>query len=202
MATQGGNSSACANRPTPRSRNARLNDGSRARNCYRRDFAMMTREDRQEALSLAYIHAVAAMCGMTHSTRSKDYGLDLTLYEVGQSHNQFVESGLSIEVQVKSTTNVVQTRKSIGFDLAVRAYNLMRFETSQIRLLAVMVLPHNDADWIRQTHKKLELRHSMYWMSLRGFPAVPNRSTIRVVIPKRQLFTPDALREIMKRSQE
>ena len=47
--------------------------------------------------------------------------------------------------------------------------------------------------------RKLELRKCMYWSSLRGLPPVKNRSTVRVTIPRRQVFTLDALRWIMDR---
>jgi hypothetical protein len=43
---------------------------------------MMTREHRQEAFSLACIEAIAAVCGMTYSMKSKDYGIDLALHDV------------------------------------------------------------------------------------------------------------------------
>ena len=66
---------------------------------------MMTREDRQEALSLAYVHAVAAVCGMTHYTPSKDYGIDLTLREVEYRGGRYTESGLMLDLQLKSTTS-------------------------------------------------------------------------------------------------
>jgi hypothetical protein len=160
---------------------------------------MMTREDRQEALSLAYVHAVAAMCGMTHYVPSKDYGLDLTLREVDQVGKRFTESGLSLDLQVKSTASVAETRTAIGYDLSVRAYDISRAEVDQTRILALLVLPTSEDQWVRVTRTKLELRKCVYWVSLRGQPIVRNRSSIRIAIPKRQLFTPVALRAIMER---
>jgi hypothetical protein len=159
----------------------------------------MTREDRQEALSLAYVKAVAAMCGMTYSTRSKDYGLDLTLYEVSAEGGRFVESGIALDLQLKSTTSIYETGKEFGFDLAVRAYDFLRAETHPQRILVVFILPNDESEWIRQTHGKLELRKAAYWISLRGRPAVKNRSSVRIEIPKRHLFSPAAVREIIGR---
>src|SRR5262245_50649352 len=98
---------------------------------------MMTRVDRQEALSLAYVHAVAAMCGMTHETRSRDFGIDLTLHEIEDIAGRLVESGLAIELQLKSTTSVVETRTTIGYDLSMRAYDILRAPIDQVRLLVV-----------------------------------------------------------------
>jgi len=160
---------------------------------------MMTREDRQEALSLAYIQTVAAVAGMTHSTVSKDYGIDITLNEIERRHGGFRESGVKLDLQVKSTASVVETRTTIAYDLPIKAYDDLRFESDQPRLLAVFVLPLDEVDWLRQTQAKLEIRKCVYWLSLRGQPAVRNRSSIRVTIPKRQVFTPASLRWIMDR---
>lgn len=159
---------------------------------------MMTREDRQEALSLAYVHAVAAACGMTHSARAKDYGIDLTLHEIRHQAKRYDESGFGLDLQLKSTTSAVETRAAFGFDLPVRAYDILRAETDQTRLLVVLLLPKDEAEWLRQTRSKLELRKAAYWLSLRGRPAVKNRSSVRVAVPKRNLFTPDAVRAIIE----
>lgn len=160
---------------------------------------MMTKEDRQEALSLAYVHAVAAMCGLTHSSRSKDYGIDVTLHEVQEGKQRYFESGMSLDIQMKSTASVTETRTTIDFDMPVRGYDLLRLETDQARILAVLVLSSDEMQWLRQTRTKLEIRKCVYWISLRGRLAVSNRSSIRISIPKSRLFTVDALREIMDR---
>lgn len=158
---------------------------------------MMTRNDRQEALSVAYVEAVAAVCGMGVTRRVKDYGVDLTLHEVRQQEGRYFESALALDLQVKSTTAAVETRTAIGYDLAVRSYDVLRFESDQERILVVLLLPPDEDEWIRQTPSKLELRQGMYWASLRGLPPVKNRSSVRIRIPKRQAFTPVALRWIM-----
>lgn len=161
---------------------------------------MMTREDRQEALSLAYVKAVAAFSGMTYSFPSKDYGIELCLHQVEREEDQFSESGFHLDLQIKSTTVFVETRKSISYDLSIKAYDKLRAETNQARILALFILPPNEVEWLRQKKKsKLELRKCVYWTSLRGQPKVQNRSSIRVTIPKRQLFTPDSLKWIMER---
>ncbi|QJW97083.1 DUF4365 domain-containing protein [Frigoriglobus tundricola] len=160
---------------------------------------MMTRQDRQEVLSLAYVHAVAAMCGMTHSARAKDHGIDLTLHEIVRDRGRFTESGMALELQLKSTTSVAETKTDIGYDLSIRAYDILRAEIGQVRLLVVFVLPASENEWLRQTRAKLELRKCAYWVSLRGRSAVKNRSSVRIPIPKRQIFTPDAIRAIIER---
>ena len=159
---------------------------------------MMTHEDRQEALSRAYVHAVAAMCGMTYSTPSKDYGIDLTLREVSETRGRFTEAGLVLDLQLKSTTTIADAKTVFRYDLPVRAYDILRAVTKPMRLLVVFVMPGDEQEWLRQTHKKLELRKAAYWVSLRGRPAVVNRSSVRIAVPKPNLFTTDAVRAIIE----
>jgi hypothetical protein len=158
---------------------------------------MMTREDRQEALSLAYVHAVAAACGMTHSVPSKDYGIDLVLNDIREERHRFTESGWSLAIQLKSTASVVEMRAGISYDLPVRAYDALRATFPVRRILVLSVLPDDERQWVRYTHSRMELRQRAFWISLRGRPAVRNRSSLRLTIPKRQRFTSDGLRAIM-----
>lgn len=160
---------------------------------------MMTREDRQEALSLAYIKAIAAMCGMTYSIPFRDYGIDITLNEVERRDHRFFQSGQSLDIQVKSTAALVEARTTVNYDLSIKAYDDLRLESPIRRILAVFLMPPDESDWLRLSKTKLELRKCMYWTSLRGQPAVRNRASIRVSIPKHHVFTPDSLRGIMER---
>jgi hypothetical protein len=159
----------------------------------------MTREDRQEALSVAYIKAVTAVRGMTYSIRSKDYGIDVTLHEIQEHGARFEETGLRLDIQVKSTTSAVETWAGISYDLSVRAYDALIYKSAVPRILAVFVLPADESLWLARSDARLELRKCVYWLSLRGHPRVRNRSSVRVHIPRRQMFTPDALRRIMNR---
>ena len=80
----------------------------------------------------------------------------------------------------------------------MRAYDILREESRIPRILVLLVLPLDEAEWMKQTPTKAELRRGLFWMSLRGYPAVPNRSSVRIQIPRRQVFTPEAIREIMQ----
>lgn len=158
---------------------------------------MMTREDRQEALSLASVRAVAAACGMTHEKPSKDYGIDLRLNHIREEPHHFFESGLLLDLQLKSTTAVVESPTTVGYDLKVKGYNCLRFPSLNRRLLVLSVLPADESEWVRHTPTRLELRQRVYWVSLRGQPPVKNRSSVRITIPKRHRFTADGAREII-----
>lgn len=158
---------------------------------------MTTDPDRMEALSRAYLHAVAAACGLTYTVRSKDYGIDLTLHEVEERDGTYYESGVRLDVQLKSATRAVETAAGVGFDLDVRAYDLLRQPTQTDRILLLLTLPPDPDDWVRVKRSRLEILGAIYWASLRNRPAVPNRRSIRVTIPRQQLFTPEEPARIM-----
>ena len=44
----------------------------------------MTRNQRQEALSRAYVQAIAGQAGMGHTPRANDYGIDLSIHEIAR----------------------------------------------------------------------------------------------------------------------
>lgn len=159
----------------------------------------MTKEDRQEALSWAYVLAVAAVCGLTHRRPSKDYGIDLSLHEVLEEGGRYEESGTQLDVQLKSTTAAVVSAAAVGYDLDIRAYDALRTPTRTPRLLCLLVLPPDEDDWLKVTVETMELRGAAYWLDLRGQPDVPNRRSVRVTIPRDQLFTPDRVTAIMER---
>ncbi len=151
-----------------------------------------------EALSRAYVHAVAAFCGMTYAVPSADYGIDMTLREVEESHGgQFFDWGATLDVQLKSTTGIAAGREAVRYDLDARAYDLLRLPVEPVRVLVLVILPTVEADRLRHTRSGLTIGGRAYWASLRGLPPVQNRSSVRIRIPRRQAFTHESLRWIM-----
>jgi hypothetical protein len=158
----------------------------------------MTDEHRMEQLSRAYVQAVAAVCGCTCARPEPDYGHDLTLCAVQFQGGEFTPRGRSLDLQLKSSTAADVTAGEVTFDLSVRAYNLLRRSTKYAPALLVLVLlsPNRD-DWLEHAEERLSIRGRAYWLSLRGAPAVANTSTVRVRIPRVNLFTPGELSRIM-----
>jgi hypothetical protein len=63
---------------------------------------LLTKNHRQEALSRAYIQAVAARCGMSCSFRDFDYGIDVTVHEIKRRGEHYAEWAVSLDIQAKS----------------------------------------------------------------------------------------------------
>lgn len=159
----------------------------------------ITREHRQESLSVGYVHCVAAMAGWTWSVRNLDYGADVTLHHIIRKNHYLLESGTFLDLQLKSTTTATAARGDISFDLPVSNYEWLRQPTVQFRrLLVVLILPQDETEWLTLTEQALTVRHAMYWMSLEGRPATSNKRTIRIQIPRENLFSPGFLNQLQR----
>jgi len=161
---------------------------------------VLTRNQRQEALCRAYMQAVAAKCGLGWSRADQDYGFYLCLHDIITVEQRRAESGHKLDIQAKSTTLAGTHGPFIRYDLEVKNYNDLQLVTKGTpRILVVLVLPSAEADWISQTEKELVLQHCAYWFSLKGREPTSNRRTVRLQIPRANMFSVEALRVIMDR---
>jgi hypothetical protein len=127
-------------------------------------------------------------------------GIDLGIHDIITLGRQWIESGYRIDVQARSTTLARLDVKYIRYDLDVATYETLRYpEAGCPRLLVVLVLPENESDWVVQSEQEMVLRHAAYWASLKGEKARNNRRSVRVAIPRVNLFTAEALRNLMSR---
>ena len=65
---------------------------------------MLTKNHRQEALSRAYVQAVAGQAGLICSKPDPDYGIDLSLRLVMMRENRRWDTSVQLDLQLKSTT--------------------------------------------------------------------------------------------------
>ena len=165
---------------------------------------MLTSQHRQELISRAYVSAVAASVGMNSSTRDLDYGIDLTLHQVTSrtskktGKTRIVESGLTLDIQMKCTINADAESDYIAYDLDTICYDDLRDDLVQTpRILVLHVQPSDEARRMQHTQNALTIGGCCYWYSLRGAPTTDNTSTIRIRIPIRQEFSQTQLIAIM-----
>jgi len=164
---------------------------------------MMTRGHRQEALCRAYVQAVAARAGLLWSKIEPDYGIDLTLRTVTVRDDRRRTGGAQIDLQLKSTTRAAVTETAVAYDLDVSAYDDLRDEGCPCpRILVVLVMPVDESLWFTQTPGELILRHAAYWISLKGRPPTTATRTIRITIPLANLFSVEAVTDLLQRVQE
>lgn len=109
---------------------------------------LLTRNHRQEALSQAYVQAIAALAGVGISTPRPD--------------NVLRDPGLCCS-----------------------------------RYLVVLVLPAQEELWVSQSVDALTIRHCAYGLSLQGFPATRAKRSVRLLIPKENIFSAAAIQELL-----
>jgi hypothetical protein len=160
---------------------------------------LLTRNHRQEALCRAYVQAVAALAGAATSVPTPDYGVDLSLRDIEQRGQRYLDRRLQVDLQLRSTTRAILADTSVSYDLDVQTHEFLREESSVRCLLVLLVLPEAETEWLSQTVEELILRRCAYWHSLRG--AAPSRaaSSVRVSIPRSQVFSAEAVHLILER---
>jgi hypothetical protein len=91
----------------------------------------------------------------------------------------------------------------IKFDLDVPGYNSLRSTQIQApQLLVVLILPQDETEWLVADERSLAFKKCAFWSNLYGEPAVQNTSTVRVSLPRQQMFHPNALRDLMQRAHQ
>jgi hypothetical protein len=164
---------------------------------------MLPRNQRQEALSRAYVSAVAARAGVVASKPDPDLGIDLSLRSVRQVGNLFQDAGVLLDLQLRSTTRAAEGPAQVAYDIDVRTYDFLRTAPPMCpRLLVVLVLPDDEAEWLSQSVDELILRRCAYWYSLRGAAATTATSSVRLFIPREQVFSAEALQGFLRRLTE
>jgi hypothetical protein len=164
---------------------------------------MLPTNQRQEALSRAYVRAVAAQAGVICGGLGQDYGIDMFLRTVPIEGHRYTDKGDQLDLQLKSTTRASVTDTEVMHDLEVRAYESLRLVTRGCpRILVLLVLPEDETLWLTHSVEELILRRCAFWQSLRGAPGTTNQATIRLHIPRANTFSVEAVRALMQRVSE
>jgi len=157
----------------------------------------MTPQQRQEEISKAYLHAVAASCGFTVGTWSQDHGcIDATVgaaSPIGAGHL----SRPKVDIQLKATTQADLERDDyVSWTLEIDHYDSLRAEAHVPHLLVVLLLPEDVDQSVEHTVDHLLIRRCAYWVKMTGMGAETGRSkTVR--LPKANVFSPQALKTIL-----
>ena len=153
---------------------------------------------KKQEFSKAYVKAVAAACGYaTQEPSVDDDSVDLGLAARGGGGT--VRSP-RLDLQLKCTARDVVGDETVNFPLEMKNYEELRPVNYLVpRILIVVVVPDDVAQWINHTENELLMRHCGYWYSLRGMPFSENTTTVTVNIPRTQVFDVPSVSEMMER---
>jgi hypothetical protein len=161
----------------------------------------MDLNQRKEQFSHAYVKAVAAVAGFAwYKPSVDDDSVDLGLAMRGGGGT--VRSP-RIEMQLKCHAAATPTEDEFSFRLdKMKNYDDLRDPAVDVkRILVVVLVPEDLADYLEENEAQLSMRRCGYWLSLRGMPMSNNKpeSGHTVRIPRSQRFTVESLQSIMYR---
>lgn len=153
---------------------------------------------------MAYVDAVAGRAGVNVSRELHDYGVDGTFQSIVETPHGFSPSGFTVAFQLKATINWAVNDGHVTYDLAAKTFVDMvsRHRSAVPLILIVMCLPPEDKHWLLHSEGVLILRKCCYWLWLPQSQAPANTSTVRVQVPRTNLFTPEAVTGLLERARE
>lgn len=163
----------------------------------------MTQKDIEEALSRAYVYAVAGRAGVNIATDIKDYGTDGTFKEVVPFNGGLVPSGYPLDFQLKASIDCKLEQDYVVYDMKADAYQKLvyrRINGSTPQILILLALPRDAEQWLGHSEDALLIRHCCYWYLVEK-AYTDNTSEVRIRIPRNQQFTTVALKELLTKAQ-
>ncbi|SRR5260370_5166091 len=158
--------------------------------------SQMTDQHKEEALSKAFVQAIAARAGANESCRIFDYGIDGSFHQVANIGGKRIECGATIHFQLKASKNCIRDETEIIYDLNAEAYNrlveIRKYSTVPC-ILIILFLPTNPNEWFEICEEYLQLRNCCYWMYWRFTTISSNSQSVRIRIPRSQHFTPETI---------
>lgn len=152
----------------------------------------------KEEFSYAYIYAVVSAAGYSCQIASRPMdigGIDIIISGEEQEYSLYPPR---LEVQVKSTSTAVIDDEFIRYPLKLKNYNELRKPKTLVpKILVIILIPDNPGEWVNQSEEELCLRRCGYWLSLKGQPETQNTESVTVYLPRQQLFTVSAVKNIM-----
>jgi hypothetical protein len=155
-----------------------------------------------EMLQNGYLHAVAAAAGCALAKPTPDVdGIDWIATHASKEHT--VDPVADVWLQLKATAQWAPTDLTgkPGFSFVLKNKHLTKLNMSpatKVRLLVVMIVPPDVADWVEATEDYFALRHACYWANLEG-TAPTGQTQTTVSVPTQNVFDDRGLCDIMSK---
>lgn len=158
----------------------------------------MDPSQQKEQFSNAYVRAVAATAG--YALYKPEVDDDSVDWGIAATGGKGTTRSPRIELQLKCTSQDVLDDQNLKYPLKVKNYKELRPDNYQVpRILVVVLVPDQVAEWLSHSEDSLEMYRCGYWVSIRGWDETSNTETVTVPIPREQQFTVEDLRAIMVR---
>jgi uncharacterized protein DUF4365 len=160
-------------------------------------------QDIEEQLSYAYLHAVASRAGaecVSTGRISDSRGIDARITYWGDFPKSYIKE-INFNVQLKATIKKPSRRKGfLGYSFqGIDRYNRLREDCCSVkRILVVLFLPADAAEWLKHDPEALVMKRCAWWTSLVTAPATSNKKSVTVYLPESQVFSVSAVQGIAK----
>lgn len=153
---------------------------------------LLSSNDREEAMSRAYVAAVAAGAGYVTAQQDFDRdGVDVQIRAGGLMRPL-------LDIQLKATINLGEALNGVfRYKLRRHNYDLLREQTMIPRILVVLALPADETEWLSVTPEQLILRRCAFWASFAGFSETQNKESVTIEIRSQNMFDIEGLRTLM-----
>lgn len=149
----------------------------------------------KQQLSFAYARAVAAAAGYAVSEPSVDDDSIDMMFLAGSG----LRKRPRIEAQLKCSSDDALGAESFSFPLSMKNYDDLRAETQVDRILVVVRVPPDPAEWLDVDEERLLMRYCGYWHSLAGASDSENTTSVSVSISRENRFDAASLTGMMTR---
>jgi Domain of unknown function (DUF4365) len=164
---------------------------------------LLPQQSIEEQISLAHVQAIAGRAGVTMSYFNLDYGFDGTFRSISRNRGtRLVTQGFGLDFQLKASVKYIMEPEWVVYDLEAKTYNdLIDRQLPNRRIPCVLLLktlPAEQDMWLKANEDALILGGGCYWAFLSGVFS-SNTKTVRIRIPREQLFSPASLRWMLNR---
>lgn len=159
---------------------------------------MLSPTKQMEQFNIAYVLAITARAGFNHSVPVvDDHSIDLAISAEFPTEKG-KRSDPEIKLQLKSEGNIQIKNGIVSYTLKKKNYDDLRKNCANPRYLIVCDLPKKPSQWLSHKKKFMTLKRHCYWISLKDFPAISNKSSVTLKIPVNQRFTTDVLIQMIE----
>lgn len=159
----------------------------------------MINTQRKEALSLSYLNAICAYNEVAVEPQKYDADSIDCFIKKQMTKKDGRKKHALIGIQLKSTSQkLVENNEYFSYELEIKNFNELRDESVYPKMLCVLILPHNEDEWLSCSIDKLILRHCMYWCNPVDWLDSSNKSTVNIHVLKKNAITPASIIELMQ----
>jgi len=145
----------------------------------------MVETRRKEELSISYLNALCAYAKIDMEIMKNDDDSRDVLIKKLVTRKDGTPIYSSFNMQLKSTSQKLTVKDNlIHYELKIKNYNDLTAATMTPIILALLVLPQEESDWLKHTVDELVIKKCMYWIDLSKHPPVDNTESVTIHIPE------------------